>query len=161
MATNFPLADTTGVITGPAVPFYGGTGTLPDTLNANNVNVSQNIHDAVAAISASHVLDPSNTVNALGVKSTTGTLKYGTNTVTGTSSQALVLTLPTAVAGARVICVFTNAASTGVTSLTFTGMKNAGGTEFACTATASAIDVFGFVSDGTNWYGWFSNKNVS
>ena len=149
MPTNFPSADTTS----PA-----------DTLGSNNPNKFQNIVDTVAAQPGSLTAAPgvvTGAVNALGTKTTTGTLKYGVNTVTGTSSDALVLTLPAAATGAVVICVFTNAASTAVTSLTFTGMKNAGGTEFACTNTASAVDVFGLISDGTNWYGWFSNKAVS
>lgn len=38
---------------------------------------------------------------------------------------------------------------------------DAGGTDNAVTASAAAVDVFEFISDGTSWYSYGSSKNVS
>ena len=164
-ATNYPAADTAGMITNPSATASQWQGTLmPDTLNPNNPNIAQNIIDTVAAVSGavtSGVIGTPGAINALGVKTTAGTLKYGINSVTLTTSNALALTLPTAKAGALCFVVTTQCASSTAGTNTWTTAKFASGSAFAVTATNAAIDLFGFISDGTSWYGFVSIKAVS
>ena len=63
--------------------------------------------------------------------------------------------MPTATAGKSFILKLTQASS-GMTTATFTSVKWPGGTAPTITATASAVDILSFVSDGTNWYGTFA-----
>jgi hypothetical protein len=60
--------------------------------------------------------------------------------------------MPTAVAGKSFILILTQASS-GMTTATFTSVKWPAGTAPTITATASAVDILSFVSNGTNWYG--------
>lgn len=69
-----------------------------------------------------------------------------------TPSTPCTFTMPTAVAGKSFVVMLKQAAS-GVTTATFTNVKwNDLGTP-TVTAIASRMDIFSFVSDGTNWYG--------
>jgi len=63
--------------------------------------------------------------------------------------------MPTATAGKSFILKLIQASS-GMTTATFTSVKWPGGTAPTITATASAVDILSFVSDGTNWYGTFA-----
>ena len=76
-------------------------------------------------------------------------------TATLTASTPCTFTMPTATAGKSFILKLTQA-STGMTTATFTSVKWPGGTAPTITATASAVDILSFVSDGTNWYGTFA-----
>jgi hypothetical protein len=60
--------------------------------------------------------------------------------------------MPTATAGKSFILILTQAAS-GMTTATFTGVKWPAGTAPTITATASAVDILSFVSNGSFWYG--------
>jgi hypothetical protein len=60
--------------------------------------------------------------------------------------------MPTATAGKSFMLILTQAAS-GATTATFTGVKWPAGIAPTVTATASAVDIFSFVANGTNWYG--------
>jgi len=95
------------------------------------------------------------TLQAVGTVGSTSTLALTTGTVltaTLTASTPCTFTMPTAVAGKSFILKLTQASS-GMTTATFTGVKWPGGTAPTITATASAVDILSFVSDGTNWYG--------
>ena len=75
-------------------------------------------------------------------------------TITLTASVATTLTMPTAVAGKSFVVLCKQAVTTGGGTVTFTGVKwPNGGTAPTITATAAKMDIFSFVSDGTNWYG--------
>jgi hypothetical protein len=166
MATNYPAADTTGYITNPSATNTQWQGTeMPDTLHPNNPNRQQNLIDTVVALSGgvtSSVVGTPGAINALGVKTTAGTLKYGFNSVTLTTSDALTLTLPAVAVGAFCFVVTTQcAASTAGTVVWTPTTLDAGGTDYAVTATNSAVDIFGFISDGVSWYSFFSSKAVS
>jgi hypothetical protein len=98
------------------------------------------------------------TLQAVGTVGSTSTLALTTGTVltaTLTASTPCTFTMPTATAGKSFILKLTQAA-TGMTTATFTSVKFPGGTAPTITATASAVDILSFVSDGTNWYGTFA-----
>jgi hypothetical protein len=95
-------------------------------------------------------------VVAIGTVTSAHTLVLTSGTVqtaTLTASTACTFTMPTATAGKSFILLLKQAASTGNGTATFTGVKyNSVGTP-TVTATAGKMDIFSFVSDGTNWYG--------
>lgn len=95
-------------------------------------------------------------VVAIGTVTSSHTLVLTSGTVqtaTLTASTACTFTMPTATAGKSFILLLKQAASTGNGTATFTGVKyNSVGTP-TVTATAGKMDIFSFVSDGTNWYG--------
>jgi hypothetical protein len=61
--------------------------------------------------------------------------------------------MPTATAGKSFILLLKQAASTGNGTATFTGVKYSVAGTPVVTATAGKMDIFSFVTDGTNWYG--------
>ena len=98
------------------------------------------------------------TLQAVGTVGSTSTLSLTTGTVltaTLTASTPCTFTMPTATAGKSFILKLIQASS-GMTTATFTSVKWASGTAPTITATASAVDILSFVSDGTNWYGTFA-----
>ena len=102
------------------------------------------------------------TLQAVGTVGSTSTLALTNGTVltaTLTASTACTFTLPAQSAGKSFILKLTQAA-TGMTTATFSAPSGAikwpGGTAPTITATASAVDILSFVSDGTNWYGTFA-----
>jgi len=140
-ATAIPnnLLANSSVTLGNTVVSLGSTATSLGNLTTANVTVTNYIEtlQAVGTVGASSTL-------AL----TTGTVL----TATLTASTPCTFTMPTAVAGKSFILILTQAAS-GMTTATFTGVKYPGGTAPTITATASAVDILSFVSNGTNWYG--------
>jgi hypothetical protein len=64
--------------------------------------------------------------------------------------------MPTATAGKSFILLLKQAASTGNGTATFTGVKYSSVGAPTITATAGKMDILSFVSDGTNWYGSYS-----
>ena len=95
-------------------------------------------------------------VVAIGTVTTAHTLVLTSGTVqtaTLTASTACTFTMPTATAGKSFILLLKQAASTGNGTATFTGVKYTTATAPTVTATAGKMDIFSFVSDGTNWYG--------
>jgi hypothetical protein len=98
------------------------------------------------------------TLQAVGTVGASSTLALTTGTVltaTLTASTPCTFTMPTATAGKSFILKLIQASS-GMTTATFTSVKWPGGTAPTITATASAVDILSFVSDGTNWYGTFA-----
>lgn len=98
-------------------------------------------------------------VTASGTVSSSATLSLAAGTLltaTLTASTACTFTMPTAVAGKSFVLLLKQAASTGNGSATFTGVKwNSVGAP-TITATAGKMDILTFVSDGTNWYGSYT-----
>jgi hypothetical protein len=98
------------------------------------------------------------TLQAIGTVGSTNTLSLTNGTVltaTLATSTPCTFTMPTATAGKSFILILTQAAS-GMTTATFTGVKWPYGTPPTITATASAVDILSFVSNGTNWYGSYA-----
>lgn len=95
-------------------------------------------------------------VVAIGTVSSSSTISLTSGTVqtaTLTASTACTFTMPTATAGKSFILLLKQAASTGNGTATFTGVKWGSAGTPTVTATAGKMDIFSFVSDGTNWYG--------
>jgi len=95
-------------------------------------------------------------VVAIGTVTTANTISLTSGTVqtaTLTASTACTFTMPTATAGKSFILLLKQAASTGGGTATFTGVKWSSAGTPTMTATAGKMDIFSFVSDGTNWYG--------
>jgi hypothetical protein len=139
--TAFPnnLLANSSVTLGNTTVALGSTATSLGNLTTANVTVTNYIEtlQAVGTVGASSTL-------AL----TTGTVL----TATLTASTPCTFTMPTAVAGKSFILILTQASS-GMTTATFTSVKWPAGTAPTITATASAVDILSFVSNGTNWYG--------
>lgn len=97
-------------------------------------------------------------VVAIGTVTTSSTLSLANGTVltaTLTASTACTFTMPTAVAGKSFTLFLKQAASTGLGTATFTGVKWPGATAPTMSPTAGQMDILTFTSDGTNWYGTF------
>ena len=95
-------------------------------------------------------------VIAIGTVTSSSTISLTSGTVqtaTLTASTACTFTMPTATAGKSFILLLKQAASTGGGTATFTGVKWSSAGTPTMTATAGKMDIFSFVSDGTNWYG--------
>jgi hypothetical protein len=95
-------------------------------------------------------------VIAIGTVTSSSTISLTSGTVqtaTLTASTACTFTMPTATAGKSFILLLKQAASTGNGTATFTSVKWSSAGTPTMTATAGKMDIFSFVSDGTNWYG--------
>lgn len=95
-------------------------------------------------------------VVAIGTVTSSNTLSLTSGTVqtaTLTASTACTFTMPTATAGKSFILLLKQAASTGGGTATFTSVKWNSAAAPVVTSTAGKMDIFSFVSDGTNWYG--------
>jgi hypothetical protein len=99
-------------------------------------------------------------IGAVGSSSTLSLANGTFQTATLTASTACTFTMPTAVAGKSFTLLLRQAASTGNGTATFTGVKWPAGAAPTVTATAGRMDIFTFMSDGTNWYGSF-NQNYT
>jgi len=133
------LLANSSVTLGNTVVSLGGTATSLGNLTTANVTVTNYIE----------------TLQAVGTVGASSTLSLATGTVltaTLTASTPCTFTMPTAVAGKSFILILTQASS-GMTTATFTSVKWPAGTAPTITATASAVDILSFVSNGTNWYG--------
>jgi hypothetical protein len=110
-------------------------------------------------LSAPTITNYIESVVAIGTVTTSNTLSLTNGTVqtaTLTASTACTFTMPTATAGKSFILLLKQAATTGNGTATFTGVKfNSSGAP-TITATAGKMDILSFVSDGTNWYGSYS-----
>ena len=98
-------------------------------------------------------------VVAIGTVTTTCTIDLTNGTVqtaTLTASTACTFTMPTATAGKSFTLMLKQATSTGNGTATFTAVKWASGGAPTITATAGKMDILSFFSDGTNWYGSYT-----
>lgn len=94
-------------------------------------------------------------VVAIGDTGTAKTLSLTNGTVqTATLTDNCTFSMPSATAGKSFVLLLKTGA--GSFTGTFTGVKwNQFGTP-TVTATASKLDIFTFIADGTNWYGSYS-----
>jgi len=131
-------------------------GTTGITTPADTVTGNATVGGTLAVTGNTTIGSYSETVVAIGTVTTANTLSLATGTVqtaTLTASTACTFTMPTATAGKSFILLLKQAAATGNGTATFTSVKwNSAGAP-TITATAGKMDIFTFVSDGTNWYG--------
>ena len=114
--------------------------TNPSIINPTVTNYVESVV-AIGTVTSSSTLDLTN-----------GTVQ----TATLTASTACTFTMPTAIAGKSFILLLKQAASTGNGTATFTGVKWSSAGAPTITAIAGAMDILTFVSDGTNWYGSYT-----
>jgi len=101
--------------------------------------------------------DFTESVVVIGNSSTTKTIALTNGTVqTCTLTGNCTFTMPTATAG-KSFTLFLSSGSGSFTA-TFTSVKWSGGTAPTITTTASKTDILSFISDGTYWYGAFSQN---
>jgi hypothetical protein len=95
-------------------------------------------------------------VTVIGSSGTTQTLSLTNGTFqTITLTGNCTFTMPTATAGQSFVLIVSQDATGGRTA-TFTSVKWPAGTTPVVTSTASAVDIFSFIANGTNWYGNFA-----
>jgi hypothetical protein len=158
---SLTLGDVTGTIVGT---------TATQTLTGKTIAYADNTLTGVAGTTATQTLtnktltnptvtDYIETVSAIGTVTTASTLSLSSGTVltaTLTASTACTFTMPTATAGKSFVLLLKQAATTGNGTATFTGVKYSSNGAPTITATAGKMDILTFVSDGTNWYGSYS-----
>lgn len=176
--TNAQLANSTATL-GNATITLGGTTTTVGNLTLQNANITSVSPAFPNSFLANSSVTLGNTAVSLGSTATSlGNLTTANVTITNFTesvvavgntgaSQTLALTngtvqtatltanctvtMPTAVAG-KSFLLFLNTGA-GSLTCTFTSVKWSGNTAPTVTTTASKVDVFTFVSDGTSWYG--------
>jgi hypothetical protein len=101
--------------------------------------------------------DFTESVVVIGNSSTSKTITLTNGTVqTCTLTGNCTFTMPTATAGKSFTLFLSSGA--GSFTATFTSVKWSGGTAPVITTTASKVDILSFISDGTYWYGAFSQN---
>jgi hypothetical protein len=96
------------------------------------------------------------TIGTVGATKTLSLVSGTVLTATLTASTATTFTMPTKVAGQSFVLLLKQAVTTGGGTATFTGVKwNATGAPTQ-TATAATMDIYSFISDGTDWYGSYA-----
>jgi hypothetical protein len=98
-------------------------------------------------------------VLATGVVTTSYTLSITSATVitsTLTASTACTFTMPAAAAGKAFVHYLKQPSTTGNGSATYTGVKWPSGVAPTVTPGAGQMDIFSFCSDGTDWFGSYS-----
>lgn len=119
--------------------WIGDSSSAPVSLNEDLPLVNPLVTDYTETMYAA------NTGTAISLNLDNGTMQV--LTLTGNAT----VTMPTKVMG-KSFMVFVKTGVGGYTC-SFTGVKWANGLAPSVTASASAMDIFSFFSDGTNWYG--------
>ena len=133
----------TPITIGNSAVQLGNTITTLNVMTLNSPTVTNYVESLVAigTVTSSHTFNLS-----------TGTVQ----TATLTASTACTFTMPAVTAGKSFILLLKQAATTGNGTATFSGVKwSVSGTPVV-SATAGKMDIFTFVSDGTNWYGSYT-----
>jgi hypothetical protein len=144
LSRNLAGFGSTASITG-AIPASSITGTIASNQLASNLNLTNpTITGYTEAAVNLGTFSGSYTFNLAN-----GTQYYGT--LNGNAS----FTMPTAAAG-KSFTVVLSTGTGGFTSTTFSGVKWAGGSAPVFTGAANKWDVYSFTSNGTNWFGTFS-----
>lgn len=136
----------------------GGTGVSASTGSGSVVlNTSPTI--TTPTLTNPTVTNYVESVVAIGTVTSTSTLSLTNGTVqtaTLTASTACTFTMPTATAGKSFVLLLKQAAATGNGTATFTSVKWGTAGAPTITATAGKMDILSFLSDGTNWYGSYT-----
>jgi hypothetical protein len=157
-----PSGDTVGTtdtqtLTNKTIAY--GSNTLTDVVGINATQTLTAKTLTTPVLTNPTVTNYVESVVAIGTVTSSHTLVLTSGTVqtaTLTASTACTFTMPTATAGKSFILLLKQAASTGNGTATFTGVKYSSVGAPTITATAGKMDILSFVSDGTNWYGSYS-----
>ena len=140
---------TSPIITSPTITSPAISGTVTGTISLTTPTITDaqlnnpTIDNYTEGVVNNGTVSTSRTFNL-----TNGTLQNATLT----ASTTCTFTMPTPTAGKSFVCLLKQAPTTGNGNATFTGVKWNGAAP-TITATAGAMDIISFVSDGTNWYG--------
>ena len=117
------------------------------SISGSNLNINRNL-----------VFDSfTESVVAIGNSSTAVTLSLSSGTVqTCTLTNNCTFTMPTPVAG-KSFTLFLNTGAGGYTA-SFTGVLWTDSSAPTITTTASKVDILSFISNGTSWYGSYSQN---
>lgn len=142
------------------------TGIVKADVGLGNVDNTSNATERAAAATLTNKTLTNPTINnytegvvAIGTVTTTNTLSLTNGTVqtaTLTASTACTFTMPSAAAGKSFTLMLKQAATTGGGSATFGSVKWPMAGAPTITSTAAKMDILSFFSDGTNWYGSYS-----
>lgn len=116
------------------------------------VNATQSLYNKTLISPKKGVVSNGTVTTSCTLDLTNGTLQ----TVTLTASTACTFTMPTPVAGKEFTLYVHQAPSTGSGTATFTGAKWPAAGAPTITAAAGKMDILLFSSDGTNWYGSYT-----
>jgi hypothetical protein len=145
---NFTIGDTSAIL----------------TLNNSNVGIGTTTPSAKLDVTGNVNIDGNLTfdsftesVVAIGNSSTSKTISLASGTVqTCTLTANCTFTMPTATAG-KSFNLFLNSGSGNYTA-SFSGVRWADSASPTATITASKVDIYSFISDGSFWYGSFSQN---
>lgn len=144
-----------------AAPYHSATLTavVATPTTAANWNSNGSLIPAGATLTNPTVTGYTESVVAIGTVTTSNTISLASGTLqtaTLTASTACTFTMPSAVAGQSFVLLLKQAVTTGNGTATFTGVKwNVAGAP-TITATAARMDILTFISDGTDWYGSYT-----
>lgn len=164
VVTNAMLAgsiDLTAKVTGILPTANGGTGmaffTVAGPASSAKTFTFPNASDTVACLGQSNAYTGQQNFTAASITSTSNSIAWNLATkqvATHTFTENTTLANPTnMVAGGTYIVVFTQHASSPKTLAYGNAYKWPGGTVPVISATNGAVDIYTFVSDGTNMYG--------
>lgn len=159
--TSIPLSQldsnfNTGITIGNTAVTLGNTVTTLNNMTFPNVTITSGTANAVTIGNGTYT-NYTESVVAIGTVTTTNTLSLSNGTVqtvTLTAANTCTFTMPTATAGKSFILIVTGASTANAT---FTGVKWAANTAPTITTTGNK-DILSFISDGTNWYGNYSQN---
>lgn len=150
--TNYTIATTGGVqtLTNKTItaPVLGGTATGTYTLGGTPTITSPTITGYIESVVSIGTVTTATTINLA-----SGTVQ----TMTLTNANTCAVTMPTAVAGQSFVLIVKQPATTGSGLVTFGSPTKwpASGTP-AMTQGGGKADIFTFFSDGTDWFGNYS-----
>lgn len=155
--TNFATAITLGntaVYLGNTVTTLGNVTLTNATLNNATLNSFTSNNETLINPTVTNYTE---SLVAIGNSASTQTLSLSNGTVqTVTLTANCTFTMPS-VGNSKSFMVFVNSGAGSFTA-TFSGVKWSGNTAPTITTTASKVDIITFASDGSSWYGVYSQN---